>query len=85
MAGLSYRLMVTAKERPGQGVSVCEHWLPKQLPDQAQDFWERVGDQPTANPLRHLKACKLLRLRFDSQAFFSCSSLAWSIISVAQT
>ena len=85
MTGLSHRLMMTPKERPGQRVSVCDHLLPEKLPDHVEYFWQGVGDQPTANPLRDLKCCKLLGPGFGSQAFFSCSALACSIISVAHT
>ncbi len=36
-----------------------------------QHFWQGVGDQPTATPLRRLKVCRLLGPEFGSQAFFS--------------
>lgn len=84
MTGLSRRLMVTPKERPGQGVSVRDRLLKGQSPGQAKHFWQGVGNQLMANPLRHLKLCKLLGPGFGSQAFFPCSALAWSIVSVAQ-
>src|SRR5690349_6294348 len=76
MTGLSYRLMMTAKERPGQSVRGCDHLLPEKLPDHVKYFWQGVGDQPTTNPLRHLKCCKLLGPDLGSRAFFSCSAFA---------
>jgi hypothetical protein len=60
MTGFGNRLMVTAKEGPGHDVSVGNHLLPDQGADQAQHFWQGVGDQLTANPLRRLKFSRLL-------------------------
>jgi hypothetical protein len=60
MARFRNNLMVTPKEGPGYDVSVGHHLLPDQGPDQMQHFWERIGDQQTANPLRRLKISRLL-------------------------
>jgi hypothetical protein len=60
MTGLSHSLMMTAKERPGQRVCVCDHLLPEKPPDHVKDFWQGVGDQKATNLLWGLKCCKLL-------------------------
>ena len=85
MARFGHSLMVTPKEGPGYDMSVDDHLVPDQGPDQMQHFWERIGDQQTANPLRRLKVCRLLGPCLSSQAFCSCSALACSAIKVAQT
>ena len=51
MTGLSHRLMMTPKARPGQRVSGGDHLVPEQLPDHAKDLGHGVGNHPTANPL----------------------------------
>lgn len=84
MTCLGNGLMMSAKERPGYHVSDRFHLLPHQQPDQVKHFWQRVGDQKAPNPLRDLKRCKLLGPGLGSRAFFSCSALACSIMSVAQ-
>lgn len=83
MTRFGHSLMVTPKEGPGYDMSVGDHLVPDQGPDQMQHFWQGVGDQPTATPLRRLKVCRLLGPEFGSQAFFSCAVLACSVIKVA--
>src|SRR6266567_98892 len=83
MIRLSNGLMVTPKERPGKGLSVCDRLRPDRGPDQAWHLWEGVGVQQTTNLLRCLNCCKLLEPQFGSQAFFSGSALACSAINVA--
>ena len=76
MAGLSHRLMMTPKARPGQRVRGGDHLAPEQLPDHTKNLGQSVGNQPTANPLWDLKCCKLLGPGVGSRAFFPGSAFA---------
>lgn len=85
MGRFGHRLMVTAKERPGNDVGVGDRVLPDQGPDQAQDFGHTERDQPELSPRRILNAFRLPGQDSSIWAFFSCSALAWPCINMAHS